>query len=101
MSNNVYELFSGFDDADSEIPNYWEGNLTRHEIAELKKTKRLRLQGEIGPDLFRAACNMGLEGLVSKRSARPYRAGRSPNSVITPPKSMKTRCPARSAGSRK
>jgi ATP-dependent DNA ligase len=24
-------------------------------------------QGEIGPDLFRAACNMGLEGLVSKR----------------------------------
>jgi len=22
-------------------------------------------QGEIGPDLFRAACNMGLEGLVS------------------------------------
>lgn len=24
-------------------------------------------QGEIGPDLFRAVCNMGLEGLVSKR----------------------------------
>ena len=24
-------------------------------------------QGEIGPDLFRAACNMGLEGMVSKR----------------------------------
>jgi hypothetical protein len=24
-------------------------------------------QGEIGPDLFRVACNMGLEGLVSKR----------------------------------
>jgi bifunctional non-homologous end joining protein LigD len=24
-------------------------------------------QGEIGPDLFRAACGMGLEGLVSKR----------------------------------
>jgi bifunctional non-homologous end joining protein LigD len=36
-------------------------------------------QGEIGPDLFRAACNMGLEGLVSKRRDRPYRAGRSPN----------------------
>ena len=34
-------------------------------------------QGEIGPDLFRAACNMGLEGLVSKRSDRPYQAGRS------------------------
>ncbi len=34
-------------------------------------------QGEIGPDLFRAACNMGLEGLVSKRRDRPYQAGRS------------------------
>jgi ATP-dependent DNA ligase len=27
--------------------------------------------GEIGPDLFRAACDMGLEGMVSKRSDRP------------------------------
>jgi ATP-dependent DNA ligase len=34
-------------------------------------------QGEIGPDLFRAACRMGLEGMVSKRADRPYRAGRS------------------------
>jgi bifunctional non-homologous end joining protein LigD len=34
-------------------------------------------QGEIGPDLFRAACRMGLKGLVSKRRDRPYQAGRS------------------------
>ncbi|WP_337993365.1 MULTISPECIES: ATP-dependent DNA ligase [Bradyrhizobium] len=33
--------------------------------------------GEIGPDLFRAACRMGLEGLVSKRRDRRYAAGRS------------------------
>ena len=33
--------------------------------------------GIIEPDLFRAACDMGLEGLVSKRSDRPYRGGRS------------------------
>jgi bifunctional non-homologous end joining protein LigD len=33
--------------------------------------------GAIGPDLFLAACSMGLEGLVSKRSDRPYRGGRS------------------------
>jgi bifunctional non-homologous end joining protein LigD len=38
-------------------------------------------QGEIGSDLFRAACNMGLEGLASKRVDRPYRDGRSPNWV--------------------
>jgi ATP-dependent DNA ligase len=34
-------------------------------------------QGEIGPDLFRAACRMGLEGLVSKRRDQLYQAGRS------------------------
>jgi bifunctional non-homologous end joining protein LigD len=34
-------------------------------------------QGEIGPDLFQAACRLGLEGLVSKRRDRPYQAGRS------------------------
>jgi bifunctional non-homologous end joining protein LigD len=45
-------------------------------------------QGEIGPDLFRAACNMGLEGLVSKRRDRPYRSGRSPHWVkVKNPKS--------------
>ncbi|MFK4724887.1 ATP-dependent DNA ligase [Bradyrhizobium niftali] len=31
-------------------------------------------RGEIGPDLYRAACRMGLEGLVSKHRDRPYRA---------------------------
>ena len=36
-------------------------------------------QGEIGPDLFRQACEFGLEGLVSKRRDSTYRAGRSPN----------------------
>jgi bifunctional non-homologous end joining protein LigD len=36
-------------------------------------------QGEIGPDLFRHACIMGLEGMVSKRRDPPYRAGRSPH----------------------
>jgi ATP-dependent DNA ligase len=35
-------------------------------------------QGEIGPDLFRKACEFGLEGLVSKRRDRPYRVGPSP-----------------------
>src|SRR6476646_4712839 len=34
-------------------------------------------QGEIGPDLFRHACLMGLEGLVSKHRDSFYRAGRS------------------------
>jgi bifunctional non-homologous end joining protein LigD len=36
-------------------------------------------QGEIGPDLFRKACEFGFEGLVSKHRDRSYRAGTSPN----------------------
>jgi bifunctional non-homologous end joining protein LigD len=34
-------------------------------------------RGEIGPELFRAACDMGLEGLVSKHRDRSYEGGRS------------------------
>jgi ATP-dependent DNA ligase len=44
-----------------------------YEIIVLRLLAR-RQQGEIGPDLFRAACDMGLEGLVSKRRDRPYQA---------------------------
>jgi ATP-dependent DNA ligase len=33
--------------------------------------------GEIASDLFRKACEFGLEGLVSKRADHPYRVGRS------------------------
>jgi bifunctional non-homologous end joining protein LigD len=36
-------------------------------------------QGDIGPDLFRKACEFGLEGLVSKHRERAYRAGPSPH----------------------
>jgi bifunctional non-homologous end joining protein LigD len=38
-------------------------------------------QGDIGPDLFRHACKLGLEGIVSKRRESRYRAGRSPDWV--------------------
>jgi len=34
-------------------------------------------QGEIGSNLFKAACSMMLEGLVSKRRDSRYRAGPS------------------------
>ena len=38
-------------------------------------------QGEICPYLFRQACMMGLEGVVSMHRDRPYRTGRSPHWV--------------------
>lgn len=44
--------------------------------------------GEIGPELFRHACLMGLEGLVSKRADSRYRGGRSPDWIkVKNPKS--------------
>ena len=69
-----------------------DAGVIRHLPLSMRKTNLARLlarpldgifvapfeRGEIGPDLFRAACDMGLEGLVSKRADRPYRTGRSP-----------------------
>ncbi|MCK1424588.1 MULTISPECIES: RNA ligase family protein [unclassified Bradyrhizobium] len=66
------------------------GNDLRDQPLHLRKTNLARLlarrpdgitvapfeRGEIGPELFRAACRMGLEGLVSKHRERPYRGGR-------------------------
>lgn len=49
-SSNLYELFSGLDDDDSTIENSWEGCLSDLELHELKKCKRIILEGEIGPD---------------------------------------------------
>jgi bifunctional non-homologous end joining protein LigD len=38
---------------------------------------------ETGPVVFRHACEMGLEGIISKRRDAPYRSGRSDNFVKT------------------
>ncbi len=50
ISQNVVELFSGFDDNTSTIPNFWEGNLSKLELEELKRVKRFWVQGEISAD---------------------------------------------------
>lgn len=69
----------------------FDGDDLRHLPLSMRKTNLARLltrrpdgifvapfeRGEFGPDLFKAACNMGLERLVSKRMDRPYQAGRS------------------------
>jgi bifunctional non-homologous end joining protein LigD len=71
--------------------NALDGDDLRRLPASMRKTSLARLlarrpdgifvapfeQGEIASHLFLAACNMGLEGLVSKRRDRPYQAGRS------------------------
>ena len=50
-------------------------------------------QGEIGRDLFRVACSMGLEGIVSKRCDSAYAPGKCRHWV-------KTKNPAHPAYSR-
>ena len=50
------------------------------------KTGVIRSTGhfdEAGPVILRHACDMGLEGIVSKRRNAPYRSGRSDNFVKT------------------
>jgi bifunctional non-homologous end joining protein LigD len=37
------------------------------------------IQYDDGEIVFRHACKMGLEGIVSKRKDSPYRSGRSPD----------------------
>jgi hypothetical protein len=37
------------------------------------------LEHEDGEVVFRHACKLGLEGIVSKRKGSPYRSGRSPD----------------------
>ena len=50
LNNNVYELFSGFDDDGSTIDNYWEGNWDEMGIPELKRSRSVRIEGDIHPD---------------------------------------------------
>lgn len=50
ITENVYELFSGFDDNGTTYSNSWESNLTKQDIEDLKKTRKLWVQGEISRD---------------------------------------------------
>lgn len=47
LTNNVMELFSGFDDNNTTINNYWSGNISMLGTEEIKKVKRLTIEGEI------------------------------------------------------
>jgi hypothetical protein len=50
LSGNVYTLFSGYDDDESEISNSWEGALMDYGASRLKAQKKIVIQGEIGPE---------------------------------------------------
>jgi hypothetical protein len=50
ISNNTYTLFTGTDDQDSEIINYWIGKMDNLDVEQLKVCKKLMIEGNIGPD---------------------------------------------------
>ena len=47
VTNNVQRLFTNFTANGSNIQNYWEGNISQLGVDEIKKFKRLTIQGEI------------------------------------------------------
>jgi bifunctional non-homologous end joining protein LigD len=75
----AFDMLAGDDDDYRQLPL----SLRKTNLARLLRSRSEGIfaapfeTGEIGPDLFRHACLMGLEGLVSKRQDRRYRAGRS------------------------
>lgn len=68
-----------------------DGDDLRSQPLEVRKAKLLKLlvrsddgiilnehmDGELGSVMFKHACRLGLEGIVSKRRDKPYQAGRS------------------------
>jgi hypothetical protein len=50
ISNNFLTLFSGFDDLEEGVTNYWIGNLDELDIQGLKKSKKMYLKGLIAAD---------------------------------------------------
>lgn len=50
ISYNVYELASGFDADGDTIANYWDTEFSDLDTIQLKKTKKLWLEGEISRD---------------------------------------------------
>lgn len=50
LTENVYEILSGFDDDNDIIENYWISNDERYGTEMLKKVKRLRFKGLITPE---------------------------------------------------
>jgi hypothetical protein len=49
LTNNIFQLYDGYDDDGFEIKNYWIGNADDFDTNNLKKTKRLRIKGFITP----------------------------------------------------
>lgn len=50
ISDNVYTLFSGLTDNESQISGFWESNMDNFGVSGMKKVVELIAGGEIGPE---------------------------------------------------
>lgn len=50
VTDNVYVLFSGLTDDDSQIVGFWESNMDNFGISGMKKVVELIVAGEVGPE---------------------------------------------------
>lgn len=50
LTDNIYNILSGFDDDEQTIENYWISNDERYGSEVLKKVKKLRIKGLISKD---------------------------------------------------
>jgi hypothetical protein len=50
VTTTSYELFTGFDDMEEEVTNYWIGAVDNLGTDDLKRVKRARFRGQIAPD---------------------------------------------------
>lgn len=50
ITDNVYQLFSGFDDDEFTIENYWDSKAERYKTENLKRFRRMEVKGLISPD---------------------------------------------------
>lgn len=85
VTDNVFELFSGFDDNNSTIANYWEGKLDDFDIQTLKKSRRLWIQGEISADQslgFYLQTDRGSWVLVGTQNGTDDNVDTQPRTVI-------------------
>lgn len=85
LSDNVMELFSGFDDNGGLFPNSWEGNLTDHDIKTLKKTRRIWIQGEISRDqelTFYLQTDRGTYVEIGRQSGQDDNVDTQPRTII-------------------
>jgi len=63
----------------SAVPcRHWEGQCSSFHQHRCRRQSRPSLARGDGETVFRHACKLGLEGIVSKRKDSAYRSGRSP-----------------------